>query len=363
MGAKTGIEWTDSTWNPLLGCQRVSPGCVNCYAESLSGGRLSNQVGYRDVVAGGRWNGESAFAGPDRLLDPVRWSRGRRIFVCSMSDLFFAQHKVEHVAEVFAVMAASPHQTFQVLTKRADRMHGMLADPAVSGSGLRALALEAARRLHEGTPMKAHAAAFDRAIARIELHWPLRNVWVGVSAESQEWLDKRLPHLMDTPAAVRFLSCEPLVGPITLPPEALLEGGVDWVIAGGESGNGSRPMHPAWARELRDQCTAAGVAFHLKQWGEWSPARSAIERDPEMHGGFAFDSASGGRTSSSVLPAPGKVGHRYALLDGGQVMEKIGKKDSDGNVRRTLDGRTWSEWPEEPAADTPPATMFDQVRA
>jgi len=362
VGERTGIQWTESTWNPLLGCRRISPGCQNCYAETLAATRLATQAGYRDTTTNGRWNGTSVWAGEKRLMDPVRWGRGRRVFVCSMSDLFLDTHPAERIAEVFAVMAAASHHTFQVLTKRPERMRDLLADvdDGVHGDGLRGRAFEAAFRLRKSATGP-QAAAFDRAISRIEFFWPLRNVWCGVTAEDQQRLDERLPFLLDVPAAVRFLSCEPILGPIVLPSEALTRGGVSWVIAGGESGGGDvRLMHPSWPRGLRDACVSAGVAFHFKQHGEWRPKLASIAGSPEpvARGSGWGTLARDGTWHPTATPWNG---HQDADSPTGEVvMVRTGKHEAG----RVLDGRTWDEWPAEPAADevdTPPATMFDEV--
>jgi protein gp37 len=207
MAEHTAIEWTDSTWNPVTGCTKVSPGCKHCYAERLTErfGRSFTEVQLH----------------PERLSLPMRWRRPRRIFVNSMSDLFHEQVPEPFIQQIFAVMAEAHWHTFQVLTKRAERL------------------AEVAPRLA----------------------WP-RNVWQGVSIESGAYV-WRIHHLRRVPAAVRFLSVEPLLGPI----RRLPLDGIDWVIVGGESGPRRRPLDPAWVREIRDQCLAAEVPFFFKQWG------------------------------------------------------------------------------------------------
>lgn len=251
MSDKTGIEWTDATWNPTTGCDRVSPGCDHCYAMTLAP-RLKAMGSPRyqkdgDPRTSGPGFGVSVH--PSALDQPLRWTRPRRIFVNSMSDLFHDEIPDEYIARVWAVMAAAPQHTFQVLTKRHGRMRSLLSsldfDLAVAEAWTR-LGTTAGSLFEDHTPP-----------------YPLPNVWVGVSAEDQRWANTRINALMNTPAAVRFVSCEPLLGPIEYDEFPA----VDWVIVGGESGRGARPMRSEWVRSLRDQCEDAGIAFHFKQWG------------------------------------------------------------------------------------------------
>ncbi len=214
MGDKSAIEWTDATWNPVTGCTKVSPGCKNCYAERLAL-RLQamGNLRYR--------NGFAVTLHPDQLDLPIRWLQPRRIFVNSMSDLFHEAVPEEFIRQVFDVMTKAHWHIFQILTKRAERL----------------------------------AALAPR------LPWP-ENVWQGVSVENgcYTW---RIAYLRRVPAAVRFLSLEPLLGPI---PRLELDG-IHWVIVGGESGPRHRPMDPAWVRPIRKQCLTAGIPFFFKQWG------------------------------------------------------------------------------------------------
>jgi len=255
MADKTKIEWTDATWNPITGCSVVSPGCTNCYAMRLAGTRLQHhpsRAGLTDASkAGPVWNGQVRLN--EQWLDqPVRWKKPRRVFVCAHGDLFHENVPDEWVDKVFRVMALSDQHIFQVLTKRPERM-------------------------------KDYIAAANK---RIGSAWPLLNVHLGVSVEDQARADERIPHLLDTPAAVRFISAEPLIGSVdlrllhhdgmtnidaltghhgvTLPLKGRCPH-IDWVIVGGESGPGYRPMDLDWARSIRDQCKAAGVPFFMKQ--------------------------------------------------------------------------------------------------
>ena len=243
MSDKTGIEWTDATWNPVTGCTEVSPGCDHCYAKTFAE----------------RWRGtpghyfESGFdieVRPDKLLLPLRWRKPRRIFVNSMSDLFHVAVPDDYIADVFGVMARAGRHTFQVLTKRHGRMKSLLQLPNFTDA--------------------------VRAISGVDA-WPLPNVWLGVSAEDQKWADIRIPALLDTPAAIRFVSAEPLLGPIWVKPHMLQM--LDWVIVGGESGRGARPMEASWVRDLRDQCKRERVAFLFKQWGGRTPKAGGRELD------------------------------------------------------------------------------------
>lgn len=318
MGDKTGIEWTDATWNPVRGCSKVSDGCKHCYAETVAARFSGPGQPYEGTITNGRWNG-TIRAAMDHLQDPLHWRRPRRIFVNSMSDLFHEEIPAEVLGSIFHVMAEAKQHTFQVLTKRPERMVQWFNEPFANRFG------------------------------------SLPNVWLGVSVENQQAADERIPLLLQTPAAVRFLSCEPLLGAIDLSawlpqvnscqntitdPDGKdayrrminaaarrIGPTIDWVIAGGESGSGARPMHPEWARKLRDQCYRAFVPFFFKQWGEWAPI------DLPQYG----------------IPVPARRDDDR-LLDrnggddlarGTYRMRKIGK-NAAGNV---LDEMTWQEFP------------------
>lgn len=218
MSEISAIEWTDSTWNPVRGCTKVSPGCKHCYA-------LTFAERWRGVPGHPYEQGFDLRLVPEKLEEPLRWKTPRRIFVNSMSDLFHDEVPLPYIRRVFAVMQKTPWHTFQVLTKRAERL------------------AELAPRLP----------------------WPV-NVWQGVSIETARYLP-RIDSLRRVPAAVRFLSLEPLLGPLP----AIPFDGISWVIVGGESGRGHRPIDPDWVREIRDQCLDAGVPFFFKQWGGKTP--------------------------------------------------------------------------------------------
>lgn len=256
MADRSGIEWTDATWNPVTGCTEVSPGCDHCYAKTFA-------ERWRGTPGHPYERGFDLTLRPERMDQPVRWKRPRRIFVNSMSDLFHEGVPNSFIVQVFATMALAQQHTFQVLTKRHGRMRSLL-----SNDGFRSLvAVEVAR-------------GDDEVFQRQLVAWPLPNVWLGVSVEDQKSADIRIPALLDTQAAVRWISAEPLLGPVDLDwPTADYIGGrrsVDWVVVGGESGPGARPMHPEWARLLREQCRAARVPFLFKQRGEWTDRKSVV---------------------------------------------------------------------------------------
>ena len=235
MADRSGIEWTEATWNPTTGCDRVSAGCDNCYALILSK-RLKAMGAAKYQNDGDPRTSGPGFAltvHPDTLALPYRWRTPRLVFVNSMSDLFHAKVPLSFILEVFAVMAATPQHTYQLLTKRSLRL----------------------KRLAPS------------------LTWP-PNLWIGVSVEDADHLG-RVDHLRTVPASVRFLSAEPLLGPLT----GLNLAGIDWVITGGESGAGARPCDPVWVRHIRDACQASGAAYFHKQWGGRTPKSGGRELD------------------------------------------------------------------------------------
>lgn len=270
MGEKSNIEWTDASWNPVTGCSKVSPGCASCYAEALSLRRGWSSKPWTPANAV-----DNVILHPERLTLPIRWYKPRRIFVNSMSDLFHEQVPDAFIDQVFAVMALATQHTFQVLTKRPERMHAYLRGGRsvpvwVAARDIMLQPANGRTWMYPGGPMD-------------DKPWPLPNVWLGTSVENQRWADVRIPLLLDTPAAVRFLSCEPLLGPVDLSAYLGLADGEDdyivapgprglqWIITGGESGPDFRPFNPDWARQIRDQCVAAGVAYFHKQHGGRTP--------------------------------------------------------------------------------------------
>jgi protein gp37 len=275
----SAIEWTDATWNPVTGCSVISPGCTNCYAMRLAGTRMRAQptrAGLTTMTkAGPVWTGEVRF-NEHWLPQPLEWGRPRRIFVCGHGDLFHEAAPDDVIDRVFAVMALRPDHTFQVLTKRSARMLAYMTDPGRQMAIVRAI--EAVTPPAGKTQWKpwVHRRRIDMAVERVMLAWPLRHIWMGVSAEDQPRADERVMDLL-TPAAIRWLSAEPLLGPMDVAwalsrnPIEIAAGflararfspgmetlrGLDLVVVGGESGPGARPMH-SWDRSLRDQCAAA----------------------------------------------------------------------------------------------------------
>lgn len=295
MGDHSGIQWTNATWNPVVGCTRASRGCDNCYAAREAAGRLKNSPVYQGLAVFTK-SGRPAFNGtirllPERLDQPIRWKRPRIIFVNSMSDLFHPDVPDEFIAECFAVMAIANRHTFQVLTKRPERAAELLSDDAFWGDvGFR-------------------VGGVTAPIATVRV--PLPNVWIGTSVEDQAAADDRIPHLLRTPAAIRFLSCEPLLGPVDLARvggdpfgrgriDALngvqyvrahaMEIGcewetqqvrrVDWVIVGGESGPRARPCDVDWIRSIVAQCRTSGVPVFVKQLGAHPFEKRPAEAGP-----------------------------------------------------------------------------------
>jgi protein gp37 len=286
----TIIRWATKTWNPLVGCSRVSPGCAHCYAKALHDMRHRAFHEGKDVPEQYALPFETVQLKPERLDYPRHWRKPAKIFVNSVSDLFHEDVPFDFIDRVFAVMALCPQHVFQVLTKRPERMleycRRIEADDFSIVDEMQTVDRRPALwwdLRNKSVDLELDA---DGGIDGVKLLWPLPNVWLGTSVENQHWADIRIPLLMQTPAAVRFLSCEPLLGPVDLRrveiagraithpllvPEGNysvgLVGPISWVIVGGESGKKRRAMDVQWARELRDQCQEAGVAFFFKQMG------------------------------------------------------------------------------------------------
>lgn len=337
MADKTNIEWTGATWNPITGCSVHSAGCTNCYAMKLAGTRLRHHPSREgltiDTKAGPVWNGEVRF-NEQWLTQPLQWKRPRMIFVCAHADLFHEAVPDEWIDRIFAVMALASQHTFQVLTKRSDRMREYFRES--SGWRTRIAGLLGDLKpspLWNGNVHQGWHNLHGRPDG-------LPNVWLGVSVENQAAADERIPDLLATPATVRWLSCEPLLGPVDL--KGWIYAGWDgdirrrkpaahirWVVVGGESGPEARPMHPDWARSLRDQCEAAGTAYFFKQWGEWRP----------------YDPASDNFTERDCT---GEYGKKYQFQNIGEehlaenLVIKVGKKAAG----RLLDGKLYDAMPQ-----------------
>jgi protein gp37 len=314
VSGKTTIEWTDASWNPIRGCSRVSEGCRNCYAEKIAArfsgaGQPYEGLAEMKVVQGppvapgegrtgksertrtekeARWTGTMKFI-EEHLEDPLRWKHPRRVFVNSMSDLFHEGVPDSWLRKIYDVMLRSlrttPH-TFQILTKRPIRMQIFL--------------------------QKIHPLQMDP------------HIWHGVSVEDQDTANVRIPMLMGADSAIRWISYEPALGPISIAHYLKVPGPgwpkIDWVVCGGESGTHARPMHPQWARSLRDQCQDAGVPFFFKQWGECAPGTEEIRKHSRE--GVLIQDTSGDPARDAV-------------------MMRVGKKIAG----RLLDGREWNEYP------------------
>ena len=322
MGDKSSIEWTDATWNPIVGCTIVSPGCTNCYAmsqaariERMTKGGTHYKGTTRIVKDIPVWTGLVQQA-PDHIWTaPLKWKKPRRIFVNSMGDLFHESVPDAWIDKVMAVAALTPHHTYQFLTKRSKRLRDYMSKGAVEN-------------------VYAEACRHDQTLTD-RWKWPLPNVWHGISAEDQTRADERIPDLLATPAAVRFISFEPLLGDVFIE-NWLATGAFHWAIAGGESGAQARPMHPDWARAIRDHCAAAGVAFFFKQWGNFVPGHYSQSRHT------ALLDPSDGAGCGLVLGPPPHSQQSVKDWGDGYISVRVGKS----RAGRLLDGITHNAMPE-----------------
>ncbi|MBL4800287.1 MAG: phage Gp37/Gp68 family protein [Emcibacter sp.] len=359
------IKWTDETWNPIAGCTVISSGCDNCYAMRmayrLEAMGLSNYQGTTRKNASGRtlWTGKINFD-EKALLKPLSWKNPRMIFVNSMSDLFHENVPDEWIDKVFAVMAFCPQHTFQILTKRPERMRDY-----INKKGRNFLIGMACGEIYyEYHDADAVTPRLEAGYKNIDITgWPMSNVWLLVSVEDQKTANERILYLLNTPAAVRGVSIEPALSEIDLEciDDGLRDGchltfnaltgmahdgyesisgifdnpdpKLDWVIVGGESGPNARPMHPEWARSLRDQCKAANLPFFFKQWGEWSVKYDRDKDDPDWRD----------------VPNTKNNNERFINIEGGHgfhgervcFIKKVGKKKA-GNI---LDGEVIQQMP------------------
>ena len=349
MAANSNIEWTHATFNPWRGCTKVSEGCKNCYAETLSA---------RNPAVLGTWGpkGERVIAAESYWKQPLAWNKAaqaegvrRRVFCASLADVFEGKETMPAASweavqkarlRLLALISQTHWLNWLLLTKRPENILPMLRE-------LQALCRTAdAFSYLPPLQSNAWACSTDALITAWLDGIPPANVWLGTSVENQETADVRIPYLLAVPAVVRFLSMEPLLGPVDLSrampcgyycdesighidhPFVMFQGqcnggGIHWVITGGESGPHARPSHPDWFRSLRDQCQAAGVPFHFKQWGEWIDAGQA---DYSV------------RSALMMAPRPDSHSHHF---DGFGYVYRVGKK----NASRLLDGRTWDEFP------------------
>lgn len=296
--AETSIEWTEKVWNPVRGCSMVSVGCEQCYAMKTAH-RFSGPGGTYEGLTergpkGPRWNGKIILAHA-HLRDPLHWQTPRTIFVNSMSDLFHEDIPIEFLHQVFAVMALTQQHTYQILTKRPERMHAMLTEQKP---------YENFWALVEGHAQRIYADLYpdedqESGVMWPAVHGPLPNVWLGVSVENQQAADARIRILLHTPTAVRWISAEPLLGPVDLSASLTIRAHpspLDWVVVGGESGRGARPCEVAWIRSIVQQCRATGVACFVKQLGAkpiWTNPAAVSEYD-EPWGDVRLEDKKGG---------------------------------------------------------------------
>ena len=342
---QTAIEWTDVVWNPTTGCDRVSSGCDNCYALTMAARlkKMGSAKYQRDGDPRTSGPGFGLTVHPDTLDLPLRWRKPRRVFVNSMSDLFHDNVPDDFIAQVFAVMALAPQHTFQVLTKRPGRMASLLTSENFVYA-VDQYAIEPPLGRGTGNDPRVYPG-----------NWPLPNVWLGTSVESQKWADVRVPQLLRTPAAVRWLSCEPLLGPVDLEPwftARPIRHPIQWIVVGGESGPGARPMHPDWLRSIRNLCAWADPAFFFKQWGAWEPLAPVYLDDPDDEGDFHDERVLSALDDTVVAVQPdGATPQGWTRRDefcdhqpapGSWWMRRVGKKAAG----RLLDGRTWDEYPD-----------------
>jgi protein gp37 len=306
---KTKIEWAEHSWNPIAArnrtthkrgwyCEHTTPGCEACYSEAINR-RFGTKIDYerqnRDQV--------ELFLDEHMLAEPLSWPTPRRVFVCSMTDLFAEFVSDAWIDRIFVVMARTPQHTFQVLTKRADRM----------------------REYISGAPLRWP-----------DVPWPLANVWLGVSVEDQRRADERIPVLLETAAALRWVSCEPLLERVDVQRylRRLVVGdvprGLDWIVAGGETGPGARSMRPQWARLLRDQCRAGSLPFFLKHRGEWLDADEVADRAGVL------------RPLNYTAAEAVAAGRPIEFHSDGTTLIHVGRKAAG----RMLDGRLWEEYPD-----------------
>jgi protein gp37 len=369
MADHSDIEWTDATWHPITGCTLVSEGCRHCYAAQLAATRLQHhpsRVGLARINAAGeaKFTGEVRF-NADWLDQPLRWKRPRKIFVCAHGDLFHESVPDDWIHQVFAVMALCPQHVFQVLTKRPERARDYLRFLSNRDD------LVAAHAVKLRQPPIAEAEHIRIQVMRA-VRLPLPNVWLGTSVEDQAAADLRIPMLLQAPAAVRFISAEPLLERVDLfrwlapsgqwnrdnPPDT----GLHWVIVGGESGRNARPMHPDWVRTLRGQCLAADIAFFFKQWGAYLP------RCPQYADEFDADEA---HMICSGLPFPEEgvlyrdgyfydgVVHQPHVGVGAYWVARVGK----AKAGRLLDGRDHNGMPGGATVGTPARSRAPSARA
>lgn len=317
MSSKSKIEWTQTSWNPLVGCTKVSEGCRNCYAIRFSHRMSTTVPSYFGITK--KINGKPEWSDKirvdrNKLRWPLTWKRARMIFVNSMSDMFHERVDDLDIAEIFAIMATESRHTFQILTKRPQRMAKLLTDETFKKSVTTYL----------------HNWGYSLKLDNV---WPLRNVWVGASVENEKSAIERVPYLLMTPAAIRWISAEPLLGRITKCSLGIKLRGIQWIVAGGETGPNARPAYPDWFRALRDLCVSSGVPFFFKQWGEWGTVENLkVYKNSQL---AIVDPATGdfflrNKTYNLLMP-----------VEKSRHMIRAGRKAAG----RLLDGKEWNEYP------------------
>lgn len=334
----TKIEWCTETWNPIVGCTKVSPGCDNCYAEKmayrLAAMAIANPVPdtigkYVRVIKGRKWEGTTVFD-DITILKPLSWKKPRMIFVCSMGDLFHESVSIKWIDMVMSMAALLPRHIFIILTKRPEKMFYYFK---ASKDELIVRWSDACYEIGVSDKDDDVDAPPCWIHNRLQDEWPMKNLWLGVTAENQYQANIRVPVLLSIPAAMRFVSAEPMLTKIDLvnvygdrpwTPGTRQLGYIDWVICGGESGPGARPVHPDWVRFLQIQCHMGSVPFFFKGWGEWLPSYDFGERLDELVKNFPKT----------------QIRKDYEFPDGIH-MYKVGKKAAGA----LLDGKEYKEYP------------------
>lgn len=344
MGENTLISWSDATWPVARGCDKISPGCKLCWAIKDAhrmarnpNPKIAAHFEGLTQIEGGKPNWSGVVRLDEAILDwPLKWSKAKRIFVASSGDLFHESLEDKDIDRVFAVIhhSYSRGHTAQVLTKRTDRALRYLTNPLLYGRWMEAVGL-----------VRGRWNKLPLVPLSDPLRFPLKHVQLGFSAETQPYFDARWNHMKELAKTgwMVWLSYEPALGPLDI--SAALKEGLSWVVCGGESGQGSRPMHPDWARAVRDQCVAANVPYHFKQWGEWSPSQrnhTDLGKVTGVRNGSLGPDRVHWLYSNGMHASVGSAKVSFPLPE--YMVHRVGKKASG----RTLDGREWSEFPGAP---------------
>jgi len=332
----TKIEWVARpntipvSWNPVTGCDPVSESCANCYAERMAR-RLAGRFGYPEAP-----HHFDVTLHPGRLDTPLGWRKPRTVFVCSMSDLFHESIPDEFIDQIWATMLLSPQHTYQILTKRPDRILRYF-ELLRRDSDFPRTSWHYTRILRTANQIRLRYPRLNSIGISDPVHRPSKHIWLGVTIEHPKY-SYRADDLRKTPAAIHFISFEPLLVSFADYPGVF--DGMDWIIVGGESGPGARPMNPDWVRGIRDQCQAAGIPLFFKQWGAWAPA-GPVEADPHFYGGRAADDPYRAGRFAVVDDMLKNRRANYRAFDDNTLMIRVGKK----RAGHLLDGQEWREWP------------------